>query len=278
MKGSSRLRGAATFSELVHRQLNMYAIAAGAAGVSVLALGQPVEAKIVYTKANVRIGPNQHYNLDLNHDGITDFIINNTHETGTYWWCQRGNRKYKRIAASLNVTPGKDGGVEGGNLADALTKGMHIGASQQFYSLLAAMAGHVYGVNGACKSINDSFGNWVNVTNRYLGLRFISHGRTRYGWARLSVRIVDGTGVVGTLTGYAYETIPNQMIKAGQTKGAADDPTSDMDFVNPDDAGLGVPPTNLIPRAPQPASLGMLALGAQGVPLWRRKEPTGDTR
>jgi hypothetical protein len=34
-------------SEPVHYQLNMYAIAASAAGVSLLALTQPAEAKIV---------------------------------------------------------------------------------------------------------------------------------------------------------------------------------------------------------------------------------------
>jgi hypothetical protein len=33
-----------------------------------------------------------------------------------------------------------------------------------------------------------------------------------------------------------------------------------------------LPLTNPIPDIPQPASLGILALGAQGVPLWRRKE------
>lgn len=33
--------------------------------------------------------------------------------------------------------------------------------------------------------------------------------------------------------------------------------------------------TNPIPDTPQPASLGMLALGAQSVPLWRRKKSVG---
>ncbi len=241
---------ACSLSESIHQQLNMYALAAGAAGVSVLALAQPVDAKVVYTKANVKIGPGQHYNLDLNHDGITDFTIADSHSTGAYWWCvHRGNGKYKRIQASLNVRPAEGDGVEGGNLADALTRGKHIGPSQQFYSLLAAMAGRVYGVNGSCKSINDSLGNWVNVTDRYLGLKFIRHGKTRYGWARLSVRIVDGTGVVAKLSGYAYETIPGKSIKAGQTKGAVDEPATDPDFANPDDPGLGAFRWLLGPRA-----------------------------
>ena len=50
----------------------MYAIAAVA--VALLVLTHTSEAKIVYTKTNVVI-QNGAYNLDLNHDGTTDFTI-----------------------------------------------------------------------------------------------------------------------------------------------------------------------------------------------------------
>jgi hypothetical protein len=73
----SRPRTPATLSESIHRQLNMYAFAAGAAGVSVLALTQSAEAKIIYTQTHVVIGTNHIYELDLNHDGIADFKIDN---------------------------------------------------------------------------------------------------------------------------------------------------------------------------------------------------------
>jgi hypothetical protein len=61
----------------------MYALAAGAAGVGVLALAQPVEAKIVYTPAHRVIGPDMKYLLDLNHDGLTDFTIANSYNCPT---------------------------------------------------------------------------------------------------------------------------------------------------------------------------------------------------
>src|SRR5579863_6017093 len=54
-----------------------YAAAASAAGVGVLALAPPAAAKVVYTKANQLISPNNIFNLDLNHDGKTDFVIDN---------------------------------------------------------------------------------------------------------------------------------------------------------------------------------------------------------
>jgi hypothetical protein len=62
----------------------MYALVASAAGVGVLALAQSSEAKIVYTKAHHRLyPPNSHYRLDLNHDGITDFVFSDTSCNGT---------------------------------------------------------------------------------------------------------------------------------------------------------------------------------------------------
>src|SRR5690242_6569462 len=66
-----RPRNTQVLSDSVHRQLNMYSLAASAAGVGMLVLVQPSEAKIVYTPANVQVGAR--LNLDLNHDGITDF-------------------------------------------------------------------------------------------------------------------------------------------------------------------------------------------------------------
>jgi hypothetical protein len=73
---------------------NVYALAAGAAGVSVLALAQASEGEVVLTGANINIGHNGYYAMDLNHDGITDFTVQNTFagtppaisETVWWWW------------------------------------------------------------------------------------------------------------------------------------------------------------------------------------------------
>src|SRR5271167_317755 len=71
----------ANLPESVHHQLSMYALAAGAAGVSVLALARPAEAKIVYTPAHIGIGRGGQVGIDLNHDGITDFYIQNSNSS-----------------------------------------------------------------------------------------------------------------------------------------------------------------------------------------------------
>jgi hypothetical protein len=66
-----------SLSDSVHLRLNMYALAASAAGVGALALARPSEAEIVYRPAQVTIRINKTIPLDLNHDGKTDFRLPN---------------------------------------------------------------------------------------------------------------------------------------------------------------------------------------------------------
>jgi hypothetical protein len=67
-------RTPAKLPESTNQRLSMYALAASTAGVGVLALAQPAEAKIVYTKAHQVLPLGQEiFFLDVNHDGINDF-------------------------------------------------------------------------------------------------------------------------------------------------------------------------------------------------------------
>jgi hypothetical protein len=107
-------------------------------------------------------------------------------------------------------------------------------------------------------------GPWFNggkgVKNRYLGMKFKIKGRFHFGWARITITTTSHD-FTATLTGYAYETIPGKAIIAGHTKGPDDN-------VERQDTALTVP------TATQ-ATLGMLALGVDGVALWRRQESEG---
>ncbi len=73
--------------------------------------------------------------------------------------------------------------------------------------------------------------------------------------------------IVGHLTGYAYETTPNKPIITGKTKGP-----DNASMKDPNDIGPGASVTRPTPDQRQPCTLGMLAFGAQGVALWRRKQ------
>jgi hypothetical protein len=93
-----------------------------------------------------------------------------------------------------------------------MKKGSPIGPKGHFQAGTCAL------VIGRSSNGASGYGPWFNVTNRYLGLKFKIKGKTHYGWARLTVRGTFGS-IVATLTGYAYETIPNKAIIAGATKG-----------------------------------------------------------
>ena len=193
-------------SELLQKRLNKYALAASAAGVGVLALTQSAEAKIIYTPTHRVINAGQHYNLDLNHDGKTDFSIQNY--SNTFEGSQQG---------FLFVDPAQEiNGVDGGAVykrAFALKPDTPIGpkAHFDFVSYISMIS---------ADAAERCFGYWNNVKNRYLGLKFVVKGKTHFGWARMSASCdsVDNK-IKTTLTGYAYETVANKAIIAGKTKG-----------------------------------------------------------
>src|SRR5579872_5736039 len=70
-------------SDSLNRQLNAYALVASAAGVSVLALAGPSEAKVVYTETHQVTRAGVPLYIDLNHDGINDFVLRTTIYAGS---------------------------------------------------------------------------------------------------------------------------------------------------------------------------------------------------
>ncbi|HXM24136.1 MAG TPA: hypothetical protein VN948_22970 [Terriglobales bacterium] len=220
-------------------------------GVGVLALAQPSEAKIIYTAAHKTIRVHQHYNLDLNHDGITDFTLQiktfRTRGTSAFSTLRRFSLKTTRLRERKPHS-------SGGPYAFALQSGASIGRKQPFPANLMARVGTI-------DDISFYVGQWLNAENRYLDLKFQIHGKTHFGWARVSVGSTKISITSATLTGYAYETIPGKSIIAGKTKG----PDEIASGEQPSPASVTVP-------NPKPATLGMLAIGSSGLSIWQREE------
>jgi hypothetical protein len=270
MKRPSRPRTTAELSDSTHQQLNMYAVAASAAGVGLLALAQPSEAKIVYTPANVHIVGKA--NLDLNNDGITDFQFCAIGDSQSSSYCptQRGRRALAAkhppspFSSNLWIFPAKAINEIWGHLsfrqrptASALPAGARIGPKGKFspgYRLMATW--------GSASGQTYYGGPWKNAKRQYLGLKFIIKGKVHYGWARLDVHW-HPPKLSATLTGYAYETVPGKSIITGKRKGP-----NDRSMVKQPS------PTALPALPPKPATLGLLSMGADGLSVWRR-EPMG---
>jgi hypothetical protein len=227
------------------KMIAAYATAAGAVGVALLTPAKPAEAEIVYTKTRVTIngiaGP---YLLDLNHDGIPDFSIG-------FCSCRPHGTAFT-VESALGVANMVMEQAGSPNSAAALPNGAPIGPKQAFRYASA--------VPGATMAYDGSYGYaysggvWMGVVDHYLGLKFMIHGQVHYGWARMTVTKHIGHVV---LTGYAYETVSNKPLKAGQTsEAAADEGMNPAVFSRP---GWG-------------PSLGMLAYGSRAMDVWRRKE------
>ena len=230
------------FSPTLHKTLNAYALGATAAGVAALAIVPHATAEIVYTPANHAIQPNRGGNgffLDLNHDGINDFLIVNFYST---------------TSAILNVwvSPEQVGNEifsNGGGYASAIPAGVTIGSNGRFHPAQSlGMANDDFGI-GNCQ------GPWKEARNKYLGLKFDINGEVHFGWARLSVTCFTPGAARVLLTGYAYETVANQPILTGQISRT------------PEQSSL-TPPA----ASHSKFQLGLLALGYSGLPAWRREE------
>jgi hypothetical protein len=210
MKPSPRApRTPRILSDSIHHQLNLYTLAATAAGIGMLALARPAEAKVIYTKTHLVIAGAERYNLDLNHDKITDFTLVN------FWSSSCGDSCGQVVLLKPPAGNSAIGYVLKRSftwhVASAMKMGSAIGPRGHF------QAGTCELVIGRSSNGASGYGPWFNVTNRYLGLKFKIKGKTHYGWARLTVTGTFGS-IVATLTGYAYETIPNKAIIAGHTK------------------------------------------------------------
>jgi len=250
-------------SSKVEKTLLAYVAAATAAGVGMLFNPPAAEGKIVYTPANVMLNNGSSFPLDLDHNGIVDFYLvrrevqrsmsalqsslSVCHVPGTsvVQFCSTAASATNALNAVRAVTTSSRSFA-----AAALQKGAIIQPGNKFLNKQPAFMGErkfYFSTQGATTATNW-FGPWMNkgkgVKNRYLGLRFVTQGKTHYGWARLTV---PPGSAAGTLTGYAYETIPNKSIIAGKTHG------NDVITL-------------------EPASLGHLARGASAISAWRLKE------
>jgi hypothetical protein len=264
MKRFSRpSRTPAKLSKSVNQRLSMYTLTATAAGVGMMALASPVQAKIVYTPADVNFSQHQPVILDLNHDGMGDFVLalGGRVETGfrsQYAWvyAPRSNNTDEIVATSKrDYAP-----------AVALRAGERIGPSRVFgHGDMLVAHGTSYGRHSSATLWQDQWANGgKGLKDRYLGLKFMISGKVHFGWARVTVT-TSGKTFTATLTGYAYETIPNKSIIAGKTKGPDEEASAEK-----------LSPASF--TAPAPATLGMLAMGAPGLSIWRRNESVNATQ
>jgi len=254
---------AATKSSFDHlnRHLARYSVAAAVAGVSVLALAQPAESEVIVTKKTIPIplSPGtETIPISLTNNGNNDFSFS------LYSF------SYKSFRRSLRMWPLEGGAVVAQSSARhlpsalALVRGAKIGPSAHFST---ANLANIEESQGGCSYARSTCGQkfsglWGgSPKNRFLGVRFLINGETHYGWIRLTVNTATRAIMSATITGYAYETVANKPILAGTAETAsttAGKPTGELQDRRNSHGNVG-------------PSLGMLAAGADALPVWRRE-------
>jgi hypothetical protein len=235
MSSAPQSRTAFKISDSLNRQLNTYAQVASAAGVSVLALAGASEAKVVYTETYQVTHTGSPLYIDLDHDGINDVLLRTTFYVGSsgleIGLDASGYRNTDNVVAGRRFS--RSGYFLSG--ASALPAGARIGPKGNFSVRFPFMAVELFnGVGSQDSDLGAWAGEGKGVKDRYLGLKFDVRGEVHYGWARLSVTLGHHRqfdDVSGTLTGYAYETVPNKPIIAGRITGP------DVIAVQPDTLG-----------------------------------------
>ena len=181
--------------------------------VTAMLFNASANAQIVYTDVNPdttiscsAIGCIQSYNLDLNNDATVDFTLYTS---------------YQFVPCTLST-----GGImqrvyvssQSGNGIDTLMMNANdtIGSNLAFSASSENLRRKTF-QGGQC---NGSSGSWTSTSDHYLGLQISVGASTYYGWARLNV-VVPGVYPTSTVyfrvKDYAYNSIPNQPILAGQT-------------------------------------------------------------
>jgi hypothetical protein len=263
-------RPAVRLAEPLSQSLNAYALAAAAAGVTVLACALPAEgapickglADQVFQTNSFPFSPAGQIIPPFNIAQTTFNYFHGTTGVSTWGWWNRGFFTPNTVGAKVLLGAN--------NLPADVAYGAQIGPSGQFgkgrsYGLLFTYGkGNSSFVGGGTKLRHR--GHMSFEQNSYVGFQFSQSDGVHYGWLRLSLSVLGGdvpqrggpppkhTSI--HLLGYGYESAPNTAIAAGSCTAEASSSDSMPEVLPSDSAG---------------ASLGMLALGSEAISMWRKR-------
>jgi hypothetical protein len=170
---------------------------------AIYAAFNPVYAQIIYTDIKpdtTIIAPDNSwgtYFIDLNNDGTDDFLLNHHNSLS--------NDNYQKIEVGVQYEGAEilcDASIS--HFPLCLSNGEVINSSSSTWFYPSTSMIHMNG--------NGAEGHWIGVTDKYLGVRLKVAGQWHYGWIRLDVPSNAGSY---TVKDYAYNSMPNQQIIAG---------------------------------------------------------------
>ena len=181
--------------------------------LSVVGAMSSAKAQIVYTDVNPDSTINTNgstFNLDLDNNGVADFKFTLMNYTSTI-------NSLFHIKEVL-ISPLNSNSISGSTfpffssfyLPFALNQNQVIGNGPNWKSFNSYQ--YMAEVDTSHGVLAAQVGNWIDSTNKYVGLKFKIGTETHYGWARLDVSNDAGSF---TIKDYAYNTNPDAPVPAG---------------------------------------------------------------
>jgi hypothetical protein len=274
-KGFRRKARPAPLPEHLNCRLSSYALAATAAGVTTLAFVMPAEGAPVCKTVSINLFHTATNPINPGTQRIPPFNLAQTTYTyypittgrGLSWW-NRGFFTPNTAGAKLLL------GSQ--SLPADVASGASIGPKGNFGKGASYGLMFTYGRGTIQDRANGTLlkhrGNFNLQQENYIGFEFLQAGQAHFGWARLNVKLMPEyryfTNIELSevqLLAYGYETIANTAIAAGACSGDAarnTDPVGPADSAEQEKIDL---------LSANPGSLGMLALGSEGLAMQRNK-------
>ena len=225
----------------LQKKIKSYSALAGA----FVALTPVAHAGVVYTEIDpdTTLFSGEVLQIDMDGDQIVDFslaptIITYAYGTGSVVFNINYALAFVRpgnaIAGSTSTFTTSGGSTLTFQIPYALNPGISVGSSMSFNSNTEP---HTLGafISGYYTLV----GNFNNVTDKFLGVRFLINGNTHYGWIRLDVQM-SGAGAPNiSVKGYAYEDVPNTPIATSLAVTLPSEPVSNIQVADVADNGNG---------------------------------------
>jgi hypothetical protein len=240
--GQEHLTKGKQLGENLSRRLAAYTLAATAtAGLGLTAAAAPTEASIISHTTSLNLScPTSSRGIAQLDLGITKSVQLTFQEHCTNF------RSGALLVVGGPVSLANASTSRQGFLRPAAAR---LGKGSPIQGFTTGPAG-VLAARGCCSVANQ--GNWFPSSpastsgparaRGYLGFEFGPKGGEHVGWVAMSV-VASGVDFAAHITGYAYDTVPGQTIKAGQTS-----------------------------PVPEPPTLSLLALGAAGLIALRKRK------
>ena len=261
-RGESSARVRVPLAGHLLSRLNSYGLAASAAGVALLACSNSAEAAPVCGSLSVTLRNTDTYAFNPAFQKQAPFNV-----AHTYNELSSHTQSLQARGFFIANTPGAKVMASANGLPTELASGASIGPGGNFGK------GKQYGLLFGYYYRSRFKGNFQPNQGGYVGFQFTQSGQPHYGWLRVKLAKQNGARFSAPallLSEFGYESSPNTSITAGTCGSSAEleerAPSANRN-TNVEANQQTVPNARAVS-----APLGALALGFEGIALWRTKK------